>query len=123
MWLLPKTVKQREYHGIPLNASVREQPNRIRRDASATFELTSIVLRPEPFDDKVERRCKHAWEQASCPDCGKTVINAGDSSPGCGVLTAAIRSHTLVTRRLRDEHSRLERSCPVDRKTAEGRGQ
>jgi len=28
---------------------------------------------------------------------------------GCGVLTAAIRSHTLVTRRLKDEHLRLER--------------
>jgi len=34
----------------------------------------------------------------------------GTAVPGCGVLTAAIRSHTLVTRRLKDEHSRLERS-------------
>ena len=44
-------------------------------------ELTSIVLRPEPLDDEIERRCKHAWEQAPCPDCGETVTNAGDSSP------------------------------------------
>jgi len=44
-------------------------------------ELTSIVLRPEPLDDEIERRCKHAWEEAPCPDCGETAINAGDSSP------------------------------------------
>jgi hypothetical protein len=34
-------VKQREHHAIPLNASVYEQSNRIRRDASATVELYS----------------------------------------------------------------------------------
>ena len=44
-------------------------------------ELTCIVLRPEPFDAEIERRCKHAWEQALCLDCGETTINAGDSSP------------------------------------------
>jgi hypothetical protein len=44
-------------------------------------ELTSIVLRPEPLGDEIERRCKHAWEEAPCPDYGKTAINAGDSSP------------------------------------------
>ena len=44
-------------------------------------ELTSIVLRPEPLDAEIERRCKHAWEQAPCPDCGETTVNAGDSSP------------------------------------------
>jgi len=44
-------------------------------------ELTSIALRPEPLDAEVERRCKHAWEQAPCPDCGETTVNAGDTSP------------------------------------------
>jgi len=44
-------------------------------------ELTSIVLRPEPFDNEIERRRKHACEEAPCPDCGETTINAGDSSP------------------------------------------
>ncbi len=44
-------------------------------------ELTSIVLRPEPLDAEIERRCKQAWEEAPCPDCSETTINAGDSSP------------------------------------------
>jgi transposase-like protein len=44
-------------------------------------ELTSIVLRPEPLDAEIERRCKQAWKEAPCPDCGETTINAGDSSP------------------------------------------
>ena len=44
-------------------------------------ELTSIVLRPEPLDEEIERRCKHAWQQAPCPDCGETAIRAGDDSP------------------------------------------
>ena len=43
-------------------------------------ELTSIALRPEPLDAEVERRCKHAWEQAPCPDCGETTVNAGDTN-------------------------------------------
>mgnify|MGYP000321381269 FL=1 len=44
-------------------------------------ELNSIVLRPEPLDDEIERRCKQAWEQAPCPECGDTAIQSGDSSP------------------------------------------
>jgi len=44
-------------------------------------ELTSIVLRPEPLDAEIERRCKQAWKEAPCPDCGETIINAGDGSP------------------------------------------
>ena len=39
------------------------------------------MLRPEPLDAEIERRCKHAWEEAPCPDCGETTVNAGDSSP------------------------------------------
>ena len=35
-------------------------------------ELNSIVLRLEPLDDEIERRCKQAWEQAACPECGQT---------------------------------------------------
>ena len=44
-------------------------------------ELNSIVLRPEPLDDEIERRCKQAWEQAPCPECGETAIQSGDDSP------------------------------------------
>ena len=25
-------------------------------------ELTSLVLRPEPLDTEIERRCKQAWQ-------------------------------------------------------------
>jgi len=39
------------------------------------------VLRPEPLDAIIERRCKQAWEQAPCPECGETAIQSGDSSP------------------------------------------
>ena len=44
-------------------------------------EFTSIVLRPEPLDAEIERRCKRAWKEAPCPDCGETTVNAGDSNP------------------------------------------
>jgi transposase-like protein len=44
-------------------------------------ELTSIVLRPEPLDAKIERRCKRAWEEAPCPDCGETAVKTRDDSP------------------------------------------
>ena len=44
-------------------------------------ELNSIVLRPEPLDDEIERRCKQAWEQAACPECGETSVQSGDDSP------------------------------------------
>lgn len=35
-------------------------------------ELNSILLRPEPLDTEVERRCKQAWEQTPYPECGET---------------------------------------------------
>ena len=44
-------------------------------------ELNSIVLRPEPLDEEIERRCKQAWEQTPCPECGETAIQSGDDSP------------------------------------------
>lgn len=44
-------------------------------------ELTSIVLRPEPLDTKIERRCKQAWEEAPCPECDETATQSGDDSP------------------------------------------
>ena len=44
-------------------------------------ELTSLVLRPEPLDTEIERRCKQAWEEAPCPECGDTAIQTGDGSP------------------------------------------
>jgi hypothetical protein len=43
-------------------------------------ELTSLVLRPEPLDAEIERRCKQAWEEAPCPEGGETAIQAGDGS-------------------------------------------
>jgi len=39
-------------------------------------ELTSLVLRPEPLDTEIERRCKQAWEEAPCPECGDTAIHS-----------------------------------------------
>jgi len=44
-------------------------------------ELTSIVLRLGPLDAEIERRCKQAWEEAPCPECGETTIQTGDGSP------------------------------------------
>jgi len=43
-------------------------------------ELTSIVLRPEPLDAEIERRCKRAWEQAPCPNCEKTAVSCSEDS-------------------------------------------
>ncbi len=40
-------------------------------------ELTSILLRSEPFNAEIERRCKQAWKEAPCPDCSETTVNAG----------------------------------------------
>ena len=37
-------------------------------------ERQAIVLCPEPLDAIVERRCKYAWEQAPCPECGQTAL-------------------------------------------------
>jgi hypothetical protein len=44
-------------------------------------ERQAIVFRPEPLDTIVERRCKHAWEQAPCPECGETVLQTRGVSP------------------------------------------
>ena len=55
-------------------------------------ELTSILLRSEPLDNEIERRYKHAWEQVRCPDCGETVINAGDSSAPENLLRNSIQN-------------------------------
>ena len=44
-------------------------------------ELDSIVLRPEPLDKEIERRCKQAWEQAPCLECGETAVQSGGGSP------------------------------------------
>jgi len=43
-------------------------------------ELTSIVLRPEPLDAEIERRCKRAWEQAPCPECETTAVKTNEDS-------------------------------------------
>ena len=60
-------------------------------------ELDSIVLRPEPLDTEIQRRCKQAWEQAPCPECGETAVR-GTAVPGSGAATAAIPSRTPATR-------------------------
>ena len=44
-------------------------------------ERQAIVFRPEPLDTIVERRCKRAWEQAPCPECGETALQTRDDSP------------------------------------------
>ncbi|TSD09236.1 IS1595 family transposase [Haloglomus irregulare] len=46
-----------------------------------SVDLTSIVLRPEPLDAEIERRCKQAWKEAPCPECGEIAIQTGDGSP------------------------------------------
>ena len=38
------------------------------------IERQAIVFRPEPLNDGAERRCKRAWEQAPCPECGATAL-------------------------------------------------
>ena len=43
-------------------------------------ERQTIVFRPEPLDAIVERRCKRAWEQAPCPECGETALQTRDGS-------------------------------------------
>ena len=60
-------------------------------------ELTSIVLRPEPLNQKIERHYKQMWEEAPCPDFGETNIKAGDKSPRLSYTTADIRSPTPTT--------------------------
>lgn len=45
-----------------------------------TVELASIVLRPESLDTEIERRCKRAWDEAPCPDCGETAIQTRELS-------------------------------------------
>jgi hypothetical protein len=49
-------------------------------------ELTSIVLRPGPLDVVIERRCKLAWEDAPCPECGETGIQSGNGSLWLGCI-------------------------------------
>ena len=44
-------------------------------------ERQAIVFRPKPLDTIVERRCKRAWEQAPCPECGETALQTRDDSP------------------------------------------
>ena len=39
------------------------------------------MLRPEPLDTEIERRCKQAWEEALCPECGETAVQTGNGSP------------------------------------------
>jgi hypothetical protein len=78
--LLSKLVKQRrEDYSIPPYASGYVPSNSLRRDAARPCGLGSIAFRPEPHDIIVERRCKRAWEQAPCPECGDTVLQTRDA--------------------------------------------
>lgn len=79
---LTNWVKQRpENYSILPYASCYVQSNSLRRDATGIIELTLIVLRPKPLDTEIERRCKQAWEQAPCSECGETANQTGDDSP------------------------------------------
>ena len=44
-------------------------------------DLGVIEFSFEPLDTIVERRCKRAWEQAPCPECGETTLQTQDDSP------------------------------------------
>ena len=61
-------------------------------------ELNSILLRPEPLDTEIERRCKQAWERTPCPECGETSASPGTTVSVSGATTAAISSRTPATR-------------------------
>ena len=70
------------------NNSVRIIPSRRCQSEYVTsdglqhlVELTSLLLRSEPLDAEIERRCKQAWEEAPCPECGETAVQTGDASP------------------------------------------
>jgi len=43
--------------------------------------MEAIPLRPEPLDELIERRCKQAWEEAPCPECRQTAVEAFEDSP------------------------------------------
>jgi protein-arginine kinase activator protein McsA len=78
-------------------------------------ELASIVLRPEPLDTEIERRCKRAWDEAPCPDCGETAVQTRDDSPrvwcsSCRyVFTYTLRPVLLNSARSEAMHYRLIR--------------
>ena len=36
--------------------------------------LGAIEFRPEPLDEGIERRLKHAWQHTPCPDCGDHAV-------------------------------------------------
>ena len=73
-------------------------------------ELTSIVLRPEPLDQKIERHCKQMWEEAPCPDCGETTVKAGDSSPRLWCTNCRYTFTYIRNNPSKAEHSHPERS-------------
>jgi transposase-like protein len=43
--------------------------------------LGALEFRPEPLDALIERRLKHAWQQAPCPDCGDRAVQTSEDSP------------------------------------------
>ena len=43
--------------------------------------LGALEFRPDPLDALIERRLKHAWQQAPCPDCGDHAVQASEDSP------------------------------------------
>ena len=72
--------------------------------------LNSIVLRPEPLDLRIERRCKQAWEQTPFQSVAKPPSNPGTTVPEFGVPTAATPSPTRGTRPFTAAHSLLANS-------------
>jgi hypothetical protein len=57
-------------------------------------ELTSIVLRPEPLNKKVERHCKPLGKTHPVQIVAKPPSKPGTAVPGSGVPTADIHSST-----------------------------
>ena len=43
--------------------------------------LGAIEFRPELLDALIERRLKHAWQHAPCPNCGEHAVQTSEDSP------------------------------------------
>jgi hypothetical protein len=67
-------------------------------------------LRPEPFDNLIERHCKRAWEEAPCLECRQHAVESLKTVRVSGVPTAAMSSRTRATHLSPGEHSHPAKS-------------